>query len=81
MTQTTTPADPIKTGPTYLNPSQLADLIGVNRSTISRWAATDPSMPVIRIHGVVRFRLDQVELWLAGQTQGASRAQRRARAS
>jgi hypothetical protein len=68
-------------GPTYLSPSQLADLIGVNRSTISRWAATDPSMPVIRIHGVVRFRLDQVELWLAGQTQGARRAQGRARAS
>ena len=77
------PTEPIKTASTltYLSPTQLADLIGVNRSTISRWAATDPTMPVIRIHGVVRFRLDQLEAWLAARTQGqgAPRAQRRAR--
>jgi hypothetical protein len=46
---------------------------------VSRWASSDPSMPAIRIAGTVRFRLDQVELWLAGKTQGAPRAQRRRR--
>ena len=75
------PRDPFKSGATYLSPSQVADLLGVNRSTISRWAATDPSMPAIRISGTVRFRLDQVELWLESRTQGARRAQRRAHAS
>lgn len=78
------PTEPIKTASTlrYLSPPQLADLLGVNRSTISRWAATDATMPVIRLGaGTVRFHLDEVELWLAGRTQGAPRAQRRARAS
>jgi excisionase family DNA binding protein len=75
------PAEPINTAPTlrYLNAAQLAELLGVNRSTIGRWAASDATMPAIRIAGTVRFRLDQVELWLAGKTQGAPRAQRRAR--
>jgi excisionase family DNA binding protein len=77
------PTEPIKTASTltYLSPSQLADLLGVHASTISRWAATDPTMPAIRIHGTVRYRLDQVELWLAGKTQGAPRAQRRQRSA
>jgi hypothetical protein len=58
----TAPCDPAKTGTTlrYLNAAQLADLLGVNRSTIGRWAATDPSMPVIRIAGTVRFRLNSL---------------------
>jgi len=77
------PAQP-GTGPReYLTPAQLADLLQVDRSTVSRWAASDPSMPVIRIHGVVRFHRDQVDLWLAGKTQsqGGRRTQRRARAA
>jgi excisionase family DNA binding protein len=81
----TAPAEPTKTAPTlrYLNAAQLADLLSVNRSTIGRWAATDPTMPAIRIAGTVRFRLDQIEAWIGAKTQGqgASRAQRRQRAS
>lgn len=82
---TAAPCDPAKSGTTlrYLNATQLADLLGVNRSTIGRWAATDPTMPAIRIAGTVRFRLDQIEAWLAGKTQGqgARRAQRGVRVS
>ncbi len=78
----TAPTEPTKMASTlrYLNAAQLADLLGVNRSTISRWAATDPSMPAIRIAGTLRFRLDQVEAWIAAKTQGqgARRAQQRA---
>lgn len=79
----TAPTEPIKTASTlrYLNAAQLADLLGVNRSTIGRWAASDSTMPAIRIAGTVRFRLDQIEAWLAARTQGqvAPRAQRRPR--
>jgi len=80
-TRSVAPSEPSKAASTltYLTAAQVADLLHVNRSTISRWAATDPTMPAIRIAGTVRFRLDQVELWLAGHHQGARRAQRRPR--
>jgi excisionase family DNA binding protein len=73
------PAQPDAGPREYLTPAQLADRLQVDRSTISRWAATDATMPVIRIHGVVRFRRDQLEAWLEAHTQGARRAQRRGR--
>jgi excisionase family DNA binding protein len=79
----TAPCDPAKTGTTlnYLTTTQVADLLSVDRSTISRWAATDPTMPVVRVHGVVRFERRALEAWLVGHQQGARRTQRRARAS
>jgi excisionase family DNA binding protein len=84
VASTAAPCGPAESGttlPTYLSPSQLADLLGVHRSTISRLAASDPSMPAIRLGGVVRFRLDRVEAWLESRTQGAPRAQRRQRSA
>ncbi len=75
------PTEPIKTASTlpYLTIAQVADLLSVDRSTISRWASTDPSMPVVRVHGVVRFERHALLSWLAGHQQGAPRAQRRPR--
>lgn len=75
------PSEPVKSALTpayrYLSPSQVAELFAVNRSTIGRWAASDSTMPATRVGGVVRFRSDLIEAWLAGKTQGATRAQRR----
>ena len=75
------PTEPIKTASTliYLTIAQVAEMLNVDRSTISRWAASDPTMPVVRIHGVVRFERHALLSWLAGHQQGAPRAQRRTR--
>jgi excisionase family DNA binding protein len=77
------PCDPAKSGTTleYLTLVQVADLLHVNRSTVSRWAASDATMPVVRVHGVVRLERRALLDWLAGHTQGAPRAQRARRVS
>jgi hypothetical protein len=60
----------------YYTTEQLAALLQVNKSTITRLAARDASMPVLRIsgiggrRGVLRFPIDGIERWLAGKTVG-----------
>jgi predicted DNA-binding transcriptional regulator AlpA len=65
--------------PRYLTVRQLADLLQVNVSTITRLAARDASFPVLRIsglggaRGVLRFPADAVEKWLAARTVGTTK--------
>ena len=48
--------DQIESGkPIYLTAVQLARQLHVDDKTVYRWGEQEPSMPVLRIKGVVRF--------------------------
>jgi excisionase family DNA binding protein len=57
----------------YLSLAQVALELGVHRSTVHRWADTDSSMPVLRLHGVVRIERSGLERWLTAHTQRSRR--------
>jgi len=62
--------------PLYFTASELAALVQVDDKTVYRWAQQEPSMPVLRIKGVVRFPRDRVLRWLAAHEQGQCRPRR-----
>jgi excisionase family DNA binding protein len=69
--------DAIETGePIYLTAAELAHLLQVDDKTVYRWTQTEPSMPVLRIRGVVRFPRERVLQWLADHEQGQARPRR-----
>lgn len=57
----------------YLTIEQLAGLLQVSQKSVSRWASTDPSMPVLRLGRTVRFPKDRVLRWLRSREQGPGR--------
>jgi len=65
--------------PEFLTARQVADLLGVDEKTVTRWSLEDPSIPVLRRGRVVRFHRDRLMDWLQRQEpRGARRgAQRR----
>jgi len=58
----------------YLNPSQVATLLRVHRSTVARWALEDASMPALRIGSTVRFEEAALMAWLDSHTQRSRRS-------
>jgi excisionase family DNA binding protein len=48
----------------YLTPAEVGVLLKVSRMTVYRWAQEDPSMPVLRIAGTMRFPRARLERWL-----------------
>ncbi|MGB4135610.1 MAG: helix-turn-helix domain-containing protein [Microbacterium sp.] len=44
---------------------EIAAFLRVSESTLSRWRAEKKGPPFIRICGVTRYRIEQVEQWLA----------------
>ena len=66
------------TSPAYLTASQLADLLQVDTTSVYRWAQQEPSMPVLRVRGVVRFPRERVLRWLAEHEQGQAQPRRKA---
>ena len=44
---------------------EIAAFLRVSESTLSRWRAEKKGPPFIRIGGVTRYRIEQVEHWLA----------------
>jgi excisionase family DNA binding protein len=57
----------------YLTAAELAHQLHVDDKTVYRWAQQEPSMPVLRIKGIVRFPRERVLRWLADHEQGQSR--------
>lgn len=47
------------------NSHEVAAFLRVSESTLSRWRAEKKGPPFIRIGGVTRYRIEQVEQWLA----------------
>lgn len=43
---------------------EIAAFLRVSESTLSRWRAEKKGPPFIRIGGVTRYRIEQVEQWL-----------------
>ena len=56
-----------------LNPSQLADLLGVKRGTINSWLSRRIDIPHVKIAGTVRFREKAVMDWLLKKEQERKR--------
>ena len=54
----------------YLSPAQVADLLQVSEKSVYRWAKTDPTMPMLKIGGTVRFPRERLERWLRSREQG-----------
>jgi excisionase family DNA binding protein len=47
----------------YLDIRELAEHLRVRRSTLYAWVAQD-KIPYFKIHGLIRFRRDEIEQWL-----------------
>lgn len=47
-----------------LNPSQLAEILGVSPGTIYSWVSRGVDIPHVKIAGTLRFRERAVENWL-----------------
>jgi excisionase family DNA binding protein len=47
-----------------LNPSQLAEILGVSPGTIYSWKSRGVDIPYVKIGGTVRFREKAVMDWL-----------------
>lgn len=62
--------------PSYLTPAEVAELLRVSVKSVYRWLGQDPSMPVLKIGGTVRFPRERLERWLRAREQGPARPQR-----
>jgi len=47
-----------------LNPSQLAEVLGVRPGTIYSWLSRGVDIPHVKIEGTVRFREKAIEAWI-----------------
>jgi excisionase family DNA binding protein len=56
-----------------LNPSQLADLLGVKPGTIYSWLSRGVDVPYVKIAGTVRFREKAVMDWLLNKERERKR--------
>jgi excisionase family DNA binding protein len=52
-----------------LNPSQLAEVLGVRPGTIYSWLSRGVDLPHVKIEGTVRFREKAVQDWLLKKEQ------------
>ncbi len=66
---TTAPIEPGR----YLTAHQVAVLLQVSEKSVYRWAQADPTMPVLRLGGVVRFPKERLLHWLRDREQGSPR--------
>ena len=62
--------------PSYLTAAQVADMLQVHEATVYRWAATDATMPVLKLGGTVRFPRERLLKWLRDREQGRPRIRR-----
>jgi excisionase family DNA binding protein len=60
----------------YYTPLEVAALLQVSTKSVYRWSTSDPTMPVLRIGGIVRFPRLRFEAWLRTREQGTGRARR-----
>lgn len=54
----------------YLTSEQAAALLQVHPKTLTRWAARDATLPVLRIAGTVRYPKERLCRWLRDREQG-----------
>src|SRR2546425_11050844 len=57
----------------YLTAGQIAELLQVSEKSVYRWAAGDPTFPMLKIGGTVRFPRERLIHWLRKREQGVGR--------
>ena len=56
--------------------AQVARWLQVSEKSVYRWATLDPTMPALRIGGVLRFPRERLERWVRSREQGSGVARR-----
>lgn len=57
----------------FLNPKQLAEVLGVKPGTVYSWISRGVQIPHIKIAGTVRFRETAVMEWVEDQEKARKR--------
>jgi excisionase family DNA binding protein len=60
----------------YFTAEQLATYLQIDKSSVYRMAQQEPSMPTLRLRGLVRFPRERVLRWLAEHEQGQAKPRR-----
>ena len=64
--------------PLYVDAGTVAAWLSVSEKTVYRLAASEPTLPVVRLNGVVRFHRERVLRWLRDREQSRVRSRRSA---
>lgn len=59
---------PLTNAHVYIKEKQLAELLGVSPAAIRRWRLERRGPSFVRVEGAVRYRLNDVEAYLASRT-------------
>lgn len=57
----------------YLTPAQVAEMLQVSEKTLQRWAKADPTFPLLKLGGTVRYPRERLIRWLRDREQGRRR--------
>ena len=60
----------------YLTAEEVAQILRVSAETVYRLVRRDPTMPALRIGGVIRFPRERLAKWLRDHEQGRPRLHR-----
>jgi excisionase family DNA binding protein len=63
-------------GQAYLTAAQVGDLLQLSAKSVYRLAKADPTMPMLKLGGTVRFPRERLERWLRDREQGSPRVRR-----
>lgn len=68
----TAPQVPESTKPlaSYLTPAQVAEMLQLSAKSVYRLSKADPTMPMLKLGGTVRFPRERLERWLRDREQG-----------
>ena len=74
-----TPAalSPLEVSPTYLTAEEVGDMLQVSVKSVYRWAKSDPTFPMLKLGGTVRFPRERLLRWLRDVEQGRPRPRMR----
>jgi excisionase family DNA binding protein len=62
-----------KTLGSYLTTAQVAEMLQLSAKSVYRLSRADPTMPMLKLGGTVRFPRERLERWLRDREQGRPR--------